>query len=200
MTVKHWLRPLLVAVLLGSANVAGAGSWSGYWTYFYTPPPPHWVWTWVWVAGNGGASSAALGALADTQPDCCGITIPDFNSLKPSSVEFTGLLATDFKVSETGVSLTDRGGLQLTYIGSAPLTPGEALGTIVLINPDVNPTTVPPVGLDYSATFDTTEGVVHDVGVITSVPEPASWTLMLAGFAGLGAAIRSHRRRIIRTA
>jgi PEP-CTERM motif len=32
-------------------------------------------------------------------------------------------------------------------------------------------------------------------GVIAGVPEPASWTLMLMGFGGLGAAFRASRRR-----
>jgi hypothetical protein len=30
---------------------------------------------------------------------------------------------------------------------------------------------------------------------LPALPEPAAWTLMLAGFAGLGAALRAGRRR-----
>jgi hypothetical protein len=33
-----------------------------------------------------------------------------------------------------------------------------------------------------------------------TVPEPAAWALMLAGFAGLGAAMRAARRRTLATA
>lgn len=32
---------------------------------------------------------------------------------------------------------------------------------------------------------------------VTSVPEPASWALMIAGFGGAGAALRSRRRRTL---
>ncbi|HEY2355896.1 MAG TPA: PEPxxWA-CTERM sorting domain-containing protein, partial [Phenylobacterium sp.] len=32
---------------------------------------------------------------------------------------------------------------------------------------------------------------------VAAVPEPATWTMMLAGFGGLGAALRSKRRRAV---
>jgi hypothetical protein len=32
---------------------------------------------------------------------------------------------------------------------------------------------------------------------VSSVPEPAAWTLMLAGFGGLGGALRARRRQVV---
>jgi hypothetical protein len=47
-------------------------------------------------------------------------------------------------------------------------------------------------GLPNVAAFD-----AHGtLGVSAGVPEPASWAVMLTGFAGIGAAIRSSRRKL----
>ncbi len=51
----------------------------------------------------------------------------------------------------------------------------------------------------YSGTFADVLGDIDvndfsPVGVGTMVPEPATWALMLAGFAGLGAALRMRRK------
>jgi len=57
--------------------------------------------------------------------------------------------------------------------------------------------TVTPVSI-----FDSTAQHVPEVGnqiIGTAVPEPATWAMMLAGFGGLGAAIRSQRRRAATT-
>ncbi|MGH6993058.1 MAG: PEPxxWA-CTERM sorting domain-containing protein, partial [Caulobacteraceae bacterium] len=40
------------------------------------------------------------------------------------------------------------------------------------------------------------DGSVDIVELAAAVPEPASWALMLAGFFGLGAALRARRSRI----
>ena len=51
------------------------------------------------------------------------------------------------------------------------------------------------------ASFVLTDGYVAaigavNVGTVSAVPEPATWAVMLAGFGGVGAALRQARRRI----
>jgi hypothetical protein len=41
--------------------------------------------------------------------------------------------------------------------------------------------------------------VTINVGMVPAVPEPASWAMMLAGFAMTGAAMRYRRRRTVVT-
>jgi PEP-CTERM motif len=55
-----------------------------------------------------------------------------------------------------------------------------------------------PAGVNtISGTFDGVVGFGDaDFVVTTSVPEPATWALMLIGFGGLGGAIRSRRRAV----
>ena len=55
------------------------------------------------------------------------------------------------------------------------------------------------VGVD-SQGFNTFTGVVANAVLAYGVPEPATWTLMLAGFAGLGVALRTRRRATAQTA
>ena len=43
----------------------------------------------------------------------------------------------------------------------------------------------------------TQQGALLDNVSLSSVPEPASWALMLAGFGGIGAAVRGSRRTSI---
>jgi hypothetical protein len=43
--------------------------------------------------------------------------------------------------------------------------------------------------------FVLTDGYVAAIGGLNGVPEPAAWALMLVGFAGLGAALRTHRQK-----
>jgi hypothetical protein len=38
-------------------------------------------------------------------------------------------------------------------------------------------------------------GATPTVGLGSATPEPASWSLLVVGFAGLGASLRSSRRR-----
>jgi PEP-CTERM motif len=190
--MRRLLGALLVAgSLIGSVSVASAsGSWSGFWTFDATPPPGEFVWTWVWTVGSptnltASASAALFSSTANwgtDEPDFYGITINDFGSLRPEGVKLSGLLSTEFEIRDEGY-----GGLSLRYIGSALLNPGENLGTMTLFDPAASPFDVPPVTLDYTATFQTTSGFLQDSGTISSaVPEPSTWAMMLLGFVGLG--------------
>lgn len=49
----------------------------------------------------------------------------------------------------------------------------------------------------HAETTDGGNAFSHQLhAVIAEAPEPSTWMLMLAGFAGLGAALRSHRQRL----
>ena len=203
--MSRWkLQALAVAVLLSVSTSANA-TWSGYWTWVTQPPPPKWVWTWVWYAPTKGWTSsgpqttslaaADLGGADAGQPACCGITITGFGALDPKGLEFTGLLLTDFVVIRGGANTTGSD-LKLDYVGKGPLTPGEPLGTMILTDPDADPSTEPPGdGLGFTETFSTGTGVVTESGRIFAVPEPATWALMLIGFGSVGATLRRRRTR-----
>ena len=61
-------------------------------------------------------------------------------------------------------------------------------------------------GLVQSTGADTIPGTIETVAydnlsfTVTSVPEPATWAMMMLGFGGLGAAMRSRRRLVRATA
>ena len=206
--LRRILGALLFVSLIGSPNGASA-YWTGYWTYHYTPPPPEWVWTWVWYVGStiSPSVSASLSpagtptGLATESPDFYGIVIDDFWSLQPEDVKLSGLFLTEFSVEggngEAGNDSVGRGDLILRYIGAEPLVVGENLGSVTLFNPDATPLAAPPVTLGYTETFETTSGLVHDTGTISSaVPEPSTWAMLLIGFSGLGfGGYRKTRRR-----
>lgn len=191
--MSRWKLPALAFVIVLSVSTSANATWSGYWTWVTQPPPPKWVWTWVWTWPPGTITSTPQTADAG-QPDCCGITITGFGALQPKGLEFTGLLLTDFVVVSGGANTTGPD-LRLDYVGAGPLAPGELLGTMILTDPDANPSTEPHSGLTYTETFSTGSGVVTESGKIFAVPEPATWALMLIGFGGLGAALRRRRAR-----
>ncbi len=134
--------------------------------------PPEWYWTWVWYAPTGTSS-------ADPASQ---IVIDDFWSLDPTDVTFSGLLATDFV--EKAVTNSDN--LTLVYDGRTPLTPGEFLGTITLVEPDVTPTEATGVTLGIYEGLETTNGFLSSSGTISSIPEPSTWVLATVGFGWIG--------------
>ncbi len=166
-------RTLLLLSLIGAPTVASA-TWSGYWSYYYTPLPGHWVWTWVWHV-----PTTSFGVDPPSAID-----IENFWSLRPVGVTFSGLLLTDFSANSNN---TDGNDLTLAYTGNDPLSRGEYLGTVTLVDPDVTPLDAVPTTLDYTETFGTTSGLVQENGTISSaVPEPDGWSLMVVGLGALG--------------
>jgi MYXO-CTERM domain-containing protein len=64
---------------------------------------------------------------------------------------------------------------------------GDVLTSITLNNTD------PANGNPFLAAFT----VVDAAGISSATPEPAAWAMMLMGFGGLGAALRSRRRTMV---
>lgn len=73
----------------------------------------------------------------------------------------------------------------------------QGAGTFVLSLTGAPSPVVKSVVFEFGTTPDSTVAGVcaRDCGPGGGVPEPASWALMLAGFGGLGAALRTQRRR-----
>jgi hypothetical protein len=98
-----------------------------------------------------------------------------------------------------GVTATIAGGAAPVF-GSLAYTPTNDFGTVFR---DVELTFVStgaPITISFAAAGalidDNTDGVIDNVA-IAAVPEPATWTPLLAGFAGPGAATRALRRKAI---
>jgi len=133
-----------------------------------------WYWTWVWVVPGSGY---------DVDPPS-EIIVDDFWTLDPDDLTYGGLLNTDFVIDKTAANSDD---LILLYTGTDPLTVGEHLGTITLVDPDVTPLDVETVTLDYTLSSGT---------ISSAVLERASWALVIVGFGGLGAFGYSRRTRV----
>jgi hypothetical protein len=83
------------------------------------------------------------------------------------------------------------------------------LGSNIPFCGDNGPCTTPFVGAYGNVFFDTFGGTqFNDSGYLdnvlvqtftTGVPEPAAWAMMLAGFGGIGAAMRSRRKSAVAT-
>jgi hypothetical protein len=67
--------------------------------------------------------------------------------------------------------------------------PYSAAQTITLDGPDIAYVVFSSNAFDFAG-----DNLEFDNLTLVSAPEPATWALMLAGFAGLGAALRSRRR------
>jgi len=155
------------------------------------------------LAGAAAANSAAANAVVFEGYDYTGVPPEVTSDGAVIDIENTG------SVAFTDVSVTG------SYLGGSEdfgaLAAGATTGQFYLGD---NESTTP--GSDGSATVTITIGtnvysgtftdVLGDLDVDTpltiqigsiatsSVPEPATWALMLAGFAGLGAMVRSRRK------
>ena len=133
---------------------------------------------------NSGDIVAMLGSFDPSRP---GATVIDIVQLGGTGWEFERNADGSWNVSsEIGASLRGSGG---GGGGGGGGSPGFSGG---------------PVGVDSSSGGDVTR-VINDFGstssfkqdlsdVVIAVPEPASWALMVVGFAGLGGALRVRRR------
>ena len=104
-----------------------------------------------------------------------------------TSVSFTGLTAADFLLFNPLAPYANRVLTGLDFAGSAITFGFEVLPTGVLTNGG------PSTGSIRSAhRLDNFSVTVNSVGV-TAVPEPATWAMLISGFALAGAALRRRR-------
>lgn len=87
------------------------------------------------------------------------------------------------------------GGVTLVSLTNAPASSGFTHFTGSVVAASTNAT------LAFGFRDDPGFWFLDDVSLVNgAVPEPSSWALMLVGFLGAGAAIRSNRRRLAATA
>lgn len=80
--------------------------------------------------------------------------------------------------------------------GSSPLPDGNG-DTQFIFNPNGDPSgSVDQILISSSSPiFHIKQNSIELTGMVPSVPEPATWSLMLLGFAGAGVALRRNRKR-----
>jgi hypothetical protein len=134
-------------------------------------------------------------------------------------VNTAGAARVDFNQDFTGNSVTGDPEVNGTYVFSNAGTP---VGTFAYVNTTAGgigsfaPQIPPPASFSFDSftnDFTITSGTLSADETLTGsqfilfelsdplpVPEPGAWALMLAGFAGLGVALRSRRRGSSQTA
>jgi choice-of-anchor C domain-containing protein len=98
--------------------------------------------------------------------------------VKLAIADATGLPGAAYLFDTTGKTKTNMGWTQLTY----DFTADSTSTTLTFSNSN-------------QTGFKTPYGAALDNISISAVPEPATWAVMLIGFGGLGAAMRSRRSR-----
>jgi hypothetical protein len=122
---------------------------------------------------------------------------PDYN------VPFSFRVAGQFEEnSTTSFSTGDTFGYLNFYLGGYGTAPArldqawegpiDGYGSLSAGVYEANGDGGPTISLSFAPTFVQ----VRDLDADAAVPEPASWTMMLTGFFGLGGAVRFSRRRI----
>jgi hypothetical protein len=115
------------------------------------------------------------------------------NNLDNTFFEFTGTVSVT-----TGQMFTagHDDGLTLVIAGipviSAPGGTAFALTTSTYTGPTGNE----PFTLVYGESFGAPAALILNLPLSSAVPEPATWAMMLLGFAGLGFAFRQSRRKV----
>jgi hypothetical protein len=150
----------------------------------------------VWQAGFFG-SPAGFGQHLELRAQS--YIYQDFMVSQPGSAVFSflytrglnGPVPFSVSVGAPGAAGANNGSL-LTPIVVNPAGPFNAFDTFALAFPSVAPGTYRVSFLDFAATPSTFSSLIDEVSIqFTPVPEPGTWTLLVAGFLG-GAMI--HRR------
>jgi hypothetical protein len=102
-------------------------------------------------------------------------------------------------IDDTQLSLASGLGAAASWDWRTPgvydLTGHTAGGYLGFISHDLNPLTHRPVTNDRAeAQLTLTSLVITAGGPVSAAPEPAAWALMIVGFGGMGAALRTRRR------
>jgi hypothetical protein len=136
------------------------------------------------------AGTSPAGVLAPTAPWT--ITLAHPALLTVTDVEISG---DTFSMFDNGIALGPM---------SVPVPSGSTVGECIscaLADPNFSHGYfLLPAGVNVITGIQ--DGVINfgDGDFMVSVPEPATWSLMLLGFGGLGAALRSRRKTAIATA
>ncbi len=156
-------------------------------------------------AGYAAVSDHGYPALTPTPPNILGGANADgtLNYGAPISAAFFSTLNTSVFATTNYVRVL--GDLFPLGSGTVTLKAYNVLGTEIGSVTDDDISEGPVLALNvagiHSVSFFGSSGTVgfdnFEFGDLTAVPEPATWTMMLAGFAGLGAALRARRWRAV---
>ena len=176
MQIKSWLIGTCLSVGLASAAHAGLVGDSVQITEYYPtmtslfagPTLPQTV-------VSGGVTFVNVGlSLVNITVDNSTVTLAATVSYTPNAAAFNGFDIQDLNLGRTITGAT----LDAT---SGPLPAGDL--SFDAHDVWVNLANVP---------LDSTNPIVIDVATPSGIPEPAAWTMLLLGFTGLGAALRSR--------
>ena len=160
------------------------------------------------TSGNGGVASTDLvgpgffAGLCGDGTKCVDLDGTTGGGNTPSSVlESTAMFAPGVYTLSFGLNGNSRGAPSQT---TTVTLDGVTVAAITLASNAAYQTYTYTVTTTGTGTLDfvesgpsTQQGALLDNVSLSSVPEPASWALMLAGFTGIGAAVRGSRRKSI---
>ena len=151
----------------------------------------------VWYAFGFESTGTALfgpGFSAGTSPN--GVLAPSapwtITLSKPAT-----LTVTDVETSGDQFTMFDNGTLLGTTSTPVPFAQqvGECISCALASSNFSHGTFTLPAGVNViTGTFDGVVGFGDGDFIVSNVPEPASWALMLIGVGGLGVALRSRRK------
>lgn len=142
------------------------------------------------LLGGGSPGTSPAGVSAPTAPWTITLSTP--SRLLVTDVEISG---DRFEIFDNGVSI----GLTSAPVVDFNRNVGECISCALAISDYSRGVFILPAGVNVLS--GTQLGVINfgdgDFIIKSGIPEPATWSLMLVGFGGLGAALRSRRKTAI---